>query len=254
MPGVFYIHPGKIFMLLLTEIIQEIMTYVHTSWRHHRFMFIHMLIGMILILAAPGSVLSATVEEITDQVQKNYEKIDDFKTRFVQEMTIKTLKKTEREEGVVYFKNPKRMLWDYTKPKAKKLIINPKQAWLYIPEDHIVYLQSAESIFKSRVLIKFLTGIGKISDDFEITFSQPDSVDGNGNYLLTLAPKDYDTGVKQLFLTIDKESYQIIKCRFADDYGNVTQIAFRDMEINKKIPDHFFTFKPPAGVEIFKTP
>jgi len=230
------------------------MSFFQTSWRCYRVMVIHTLIGMILILAAPRSVLSATVEEITDQVQKNYEKITDFKARFVQEMTIKTLKKTEREEGVVYFKNPKRMLWDYTKPKAKKLIINPKQAWLYLPEDHVVYLQSAESIFKSRVLIKFLTGMGKISDDFQIGFSQPDTVDGGGNYLLTLAPKDNDMGVKQLFLTIDKDTYQIMKCRFADDYGNVTQITFRDMEINKKIPDHFFTFKPPEGVEIFKTP
>lgn len=219
-----------------------------------RRVMIYPLMGFMLILATPVIALSATVDEIIDHVQKNYEKIADFKANFVQEITIKTLNKTEREEGVVYFKNPKRMLWNYLKPKPKKLIINPQQAWLYMPEDRVVYLQSADSIFKSRLIIKFLTGIGKISDDFQISFSQPDSVDGGGNYLLTLAPKDNEIGVKKLFLTIDKNRYQIIKCRFADDYGNVTQIVFTDMEINKKIPDNFFTFKPPAGVDVFKTP
>ncbi|MBN1662164.1 MAG: outer membrane lipoprotein carrier protein LolA [Deltaproteobacteria bacterium] len=203
---------------------------------------------------SPGTVCAATVEEVIDRMQNNYEKIADFKARFVQEVTVKTLNKTEREEGVVYFKNPQRMLWDYTKPKAKKLIINPKQAWLYMPEDRIVYLQSSESIFKSRVIIKFLTGVGKISDDFLISFSQPDSIDGSGNYRLTLAAKDHDLGVRQLYLTVGKDSYQIIQCRFTDEYGNVTQISFRDMEINKQIPDRFFIFKPPEGVEIFQTP
>jgi outer membrane lipoprotein carrier protein len=214
----------------------------------------YLLVGAILILATPGIALSVSADEIIDHVQKNYEKHSDFKANFIQEITIKTLKKTEREEGIVYFKKPKRMLWNYLKPKAKKLIINPQQAWLFVPEDRVVYLQSADNIFKSRLIIKFLTGIGKIGEDFRISFSQPDSIDGDGNYLLTLVPKDNDIGVKKLFLTVDKDRFQIIKCRFSDDYGNITQIAFMDMEIDKKIPDNFFTFKPPTGVEVFKMP
>jgi len=208
----------------------------------------------LMLLALPDITQAATAEEITDRVQKNYEQITDFKASFIQEITLKTLRKTEREEGIVYFKNPKRMLWNYEKPKVKKLIINPKQAWLYIPDDHVAYLQSADSIFKSRVLIKFLTGIGKIGDDFSVQFSQPDAADADGNHLLTLVPKDRDLGVKELYLTVNKETYQISKCRFSDEYGNVTQITFKNMEINKRIPDHLFYFKPPAGVEIMKAP
>jgi outer membrane lipoprotein carrier protein len=212
------------------------------------------LAGLILVIFSSGTTGAASVNDIIDQVQKSYEKISDFKADFVQEMTLKTLKKTEREEGIVYFKNPKRMLWSYSKPKEKKLIINPKQAWLYMPDDRVVYLQSAEGIFKSRVIIKFLTGLGKIGDDFNTKFSKPDAVDGVGNFLLTITPKDNDMGVKELYLTIDKDTYYIVRCRFADDYGNVTQINFRNIEINKKIPDHVFTFKPPAGVDVIQTP
>lgn len=209
-------------------------------------------IAMALIPAMPKNALSATVEDVVEQVQKSYEKVSDFKATFVQEMTLKTLKKTEREEGVVYFKNPKRMFWHYTKPKEKKLILNPREAWLYMPDDHIVYWQSTDQMFRSGIILKFLTGMGKIGDDFQVDFSQPDSLDKTGNYLLTLTPKENDIGVKQLHVTIEKETYQIIMCRFADDYGNVTKITFENMEFNKKIPDHFFNFKPPDGVEIFR--
>ncbi len=65
--------------------------------------------------------------------------------------TIKAMNKTDREEGILYVKNPKRMLWNYSKPKAKKLIINPKRAWLYIPDDRVVYIQEAENIYKSKL-------------------------------------------------------------------------------------------------------
>jgi len=54
----------------------------------------------------------------------------------------------------------------------KKLIINPSKAWLYMPDDNIVYIQDAKKALSSKMTIRFLTGIGKLKDDFEIAFSR----------------------------------------------------------------------------------
>ena len=194
------------------------------------------------------------LEELVAKTQARYEKTEDLKARFIQEVTIKSMNKKDREEGVLYVKNPRRMLWVYSKPKTKKLIINPKKAWLYMPNDRVVYIQDAENVYKSKLAVKFLSGIGKLGEDFRIGYSQPDAVDGKGNYLLTLVPKVADTGISNLYLTIDKENFQVIQCRFSDFYGNMTSIRLTDIKINNNLSDKLFNFKPPSGVEIFNMP
>jgi outer membrane lipoprotein-sorting protein len=131
-----------------------------------------------------------SLEQMIAKTQEIYEKTTDLKAGFIQEVTIKSMKKTEREEGIVYFKNPRMMLWDYTKPMSKKLVINAQKAWLYVPEDRMVYVQNAEDVYRSRMAVKFLSGIGKLSEDFQIRFSKDNPLDGEGNYHL-VRPKNW---------------------------------------------------------------
>ncbi len=212
---------------------------------------------MMCLSFFPGPAASESIMPIGKliaKMQERYEKSQDLKARFIQEVTIKAMNKTDREEGVLYVKNPRRMLWNYTKPKPKKLIINPKKAWLYIPEDHVAYFQESEKVYRSKLAVKFLSGIGKLSEDFNINYSQPDALDSKGNYHLTLIAKVSDIGIDKFYLTIDKDNFQVIQSSFTDLYGNVTRIRLTDIKINNNLSDKLFNFTPPAGVEVFNMP
>jgi len=212
---------------------------------------------LICLLFFPVPAVRAellSLGEVVAKIQERYEKTEDLKARFVQEITIKALKKSEKEEGVIYIKNPKRMLWHYLKPKVKKLIINPEKAWLYVPEDRVVYVQNAEDVLKSKLTVKLLSGIGKLDEDFNINFSGGLPVDERGNYLLTLIPKESGFGVDRLFLTIDKDTFLIMQCSFSDMYGNVNRIRFTDIKTNTNLSDRLFAFRPPKGVEVYNLP
>jgi outer membrane lipoprotein carrier protein len=209
---------------------------------------------MVFLLASTAPADTMPLEQLTSKMQSTYENTQDFKANFTQELVIKSIGKTEREEGTVYFKNPGKMLWDYVKPKAKKLVINPQKASLYVPADRAVYVQDSANIYKSKVIIRFLSGIGKLGDDFEIKYSEPEAVDKEGRYLLTLVPKSPDLGVEKLFLVIEPASFRILQCSFTDSFGNLTRIRFRNIRINSRLPDRLFSFKPPRGVEIHKVP
>jgi outer membrane lipoprotein carrier protein len=204
--------------------------------------------------ASPVRAEPPSLEQLAAKIQEVYEKTADLKARFIQEVTIKSMKKTEREEGTVWIKNPKMMLWDYTKPKEKKLVINARTAWLYVAEDRMVYVQNADDVYRSRMAVKFLSGIGKLSDDFQLRFAKENPLDEEGNYLLTLTAKEKGTGIDRLNLIVDGKTFQIIQCRFNDDYGNTTRLRFSDIRTNTGVSDKFFTFKPPAGVEVVNMP
>jgi len=211
--------------------------------------FVFLLLPSPVVLAQPLSL-----EQLTAKTQEMYEKTIDLKALFIQEVTIKSMKKTEREEGTVYFKNPRMMLWDYTKPKSKKLVINAQKAWLYVPEDRMVYVQNAEDVYRSRMAVKFLSGIGKLSEDFQIRFSKDNPIDREGNYNLVLTAKESGSGVDRLHITVDGKIFQILQCRFKDSFGNTTRLGFSNFSLNTGIPDRFFTFKTPEGVNVVSMP
>jgi outer membrane lipoprotein carrier protein len=216
-----------------------------------RGMWIVILLFAFLLLHVP--VLHAeplSLEQLSARMQEIYEKTGDLKARFIQEVTIKSMKKTEREEGVVTFKNPRMMLWDYLKPKAKKLVINAQKAWLYIPEDRMVYVQNADEVYRSRMAVPFLSGIGKLAEDFQIRFSNDGPLDKEGNYRLALTAKETGSGIDRLDLTVDGKTFQITECRFEDTFGNATRLRFSDIRLNTGFADKFFIFTPPPGVEV----
>lgn len=215
------------------------------------FIFCGFLLGGVRILRAADA---PSLPALISRMQDAYERTRDLKASFVQEVSLKSVGKTEREEGILYLKNPRRMLWDYRKPQVKKLIVNPQKAWLYVPGDSVVYVQSADSIFKSKMTVRFLSGMGKLREDFQVGFSESGALDQEGNYRLRLLPRAAGLGTDQLNLIVDRKSYQILEGSFTDPYGNVTRIRFRNIRVNSGLTDPMFNFKVPTGVEVFNMP
>ncbi|MDD4092843.1 MAG: outer membrane lipoprotein carrier protein LolA [Smithellaceae bacterium] len=212
--------------------------------------------AFFLGLAFPHASLAdpaPALEEVVDRLQRIYEKTQDFQAGFIQETTVKSIRKTDTETGTVYFKNPRQMLWDYKKPKTKKLIINAQKAWLYLPRDKTVYVQESNKIFKSEALIKFLSGLGKLNQDFTIQFASP-TVDQDGNYLLLLYPREKGASYSFLRMTVAKNNFYILQIGFDDVMGNSTLLRFSNIKMNSGLSSKLFQFQPPPGVSIFKMP
>ena len=215
------------------------------------------LICTLFIILAPGTAITLTpapIGEVVTQLQQKYEKTRDFKAGFVQQTTIISIKKTDVEEGTVFFKSPRNMLWNYSRPKAKKLVINSRKAWLYLPQEKVAYVQEADYIFKSRTLIKFLSGLGKLKDDFTVQYAKPRDLDKQGNYLLLLIPRETTPALQPFHVTVDKNTFLILQISFADAMGNATLLKFSNISTNVGLNEKMFQFQPPKGVSIFNMP
>ncbi len=216
-----------------------------------KFLFSLIFLALFLTLNPSGGFSETmTVSELTSKIQDAYEGIIDLKADFIQEITIKSAKKTEREAGIVWIKTPGMMYWDYKKPKVKKLVINAKKSWLYVDEDKTVYIQNADAAYRSKLAVKFLSGMGNLSDDFTLEFSGNGHTDAQGNYLLKLTARQQGSIPDKIDLTVDKNTFHIVMCRFKDDYGNTTHLGFSHIKINTGVADSFFTYRPAADVEI----
>ena len=211
----------------------------------------------LFTILAPSVALAgvpAPIDEVVARLQQTYDKTRDFSANFIQETTIQSIKKTDIEEGTVFFKNPKNMLWNYSKPKAKKLVINPHKTWLYLPQDKVAYTQEADQTFKSSILMKFLSGLGKLKNDFAIKYVEPEALDKQGNYLLVLTPLEKNSSLNPFQVTVDKSTSLILRVSFEDTMGNSTVLKFSNISTNTGLSEKMFQFKPPEGVSIFNMP
>ena len=209
---------------------------------------------VIVVLILPGTAAISQVpslDELAGKIQGAYDHTLDFKANFIQDATVKSMMRTTREEGTVYLKKPERMLWDYTKPSMKKLVINPRKAWLYMPDEEIVYVQDAKEVLSSKMTIRFLTGIGRLKDDFDLGIPAGGATDTEGNYAVVLTPRGYEAGIKTLMITVDKDTFHIRGCLFTDLYDNETRLTFSNIEFNTDPPDELFDFAPPPGVKVY---
>ena len=212
------------------------------------------IIFLIIFTTTPIYAEPLPLEELIAKIQERYEQTKNLRAKFVQEATIKSINQTLTEEGTVYFKKPKRMLWDYSKPSHKRLVINPQKAWLYIPDENLVYVQDAKKVLTSKMTVRFIAGIGKLKDDFQITFAPQNSTDEKGNYLLCLTPYSQEMGIEKLTMKINKDTFYTMNFNFIDIYGNITKLTFTDMKTNINLPDSMFNYTPPEGVEIYEVP
>jgi len=208
----------------------------------------------ILALGVALAGAPVPIDEVVARLQQTYDKTRDFSASFIQETTIQSIKKTEIEEGTVFFKNPKNLLWNYSKPKAKKMVINPRKTWLYLPQDKVAYTQEADYTFKSSILMKFLSGLGKLKNDFNIKYVEPEALDKQGNYLLILTPLEKNPSLNPFQITVDKSTSLILRVSFEDTMGNSTVLKFSNISTNTGLSEKMFQFKPPDGVSIFDMP
>ena len=75
-----------------------------------------------------------------------------------------------------------------------------------------------------------------------------------GNFVITLTPKNEGVGFTKMSMQISQETYNIISTTTTDVYGNKNTITFRKPEFNTNIPDDFFDFQLPEGVHVVTPP
>jgi outer membrane lipoprotein carrier protein len=206
-----------------------------------------------LAIAALASELGAAdVSAIVQKVQERYDATRDFTATVTQEMTIASLGKTTTARGTVAFKKPGKMRWELDHDAPQVIVADGSTLWLYQPKEHQVLKAPFDAAFRSTTPISFLTGVGRIAQDFDVSI---DGTSANGQlvYLILVSRRDSAT-VGKLRLTVARDSGEIRGAEVHDPLGNVSRLQFDDIRRNQDLPDDRFVFQLPQGVDVITAP
>lgn len=209
----------------------------------------------ILLASSPIQALQAeTTEELVARVQRRYETTRDLEASFTQRATLKTLNETQLSSGKVYIKKPGRMRWDYLKPEKQVILLSDGILSIYTQEVNQLLEQPVADVYRSRHPTAFLAGQGKIKELFWVRVEPISGNAGGAAWRLVLTPKEENPQLKELRLDVAKPTYDIVRSVIVDHFGNVTDIRYNAIRINRGLDETVFALKLPPGVKRVRPP
>ena len=214
-----------------------------------------MLVLPILALAAVVGTPSpaahgVAVDEVVRRVQERLDTTKDFTANVDEELVVASAGKTTHASGTVAFKKPGRMRWSLNDGAPQVIVADGSMLWFYQPDERQVLKAPFQAAFRSSTPISFLTGVGRLVDDFDVTLDGY----GDGVVFLALRARSGEGELGRLRLTVDAQSYDIVGAEIVDPVGNTTRLRFSNLHRNTRLDDALFHFEVPAGVDVIEAP
>jgi outer membrane lipoprotein carrier protein len=191
-------------------------------------------------------------KEIVTKVQEFYAGVDDYQAAFVQTSAHKMFGgKLERAYGKVSFKKGGLMRWEYERPEKKLFIYDGAILWIYEPEVPQIFKGAADTD-RLRKALAFLTGEGKILDEYKARKVSEKKMGFPDGYVLKLKPRQKGSPFKHVELYVDGSDFHVVRSVVVDHEGNRNRLDFKKPATNLDLNAKMFEFAPPKGVPVIE--
>lgn len=150
----------------------------------------------------------------------------------------------QQAEGEFYLERPGKFRWNYQTPYEQIIVSDGKKIWIYDVDLQQVTVQK-ESAGLPATPMSLLEDSSTLHKNFNV--SPVDEKDGV--YRLKLLSKTGDSDFGEIVVGLDAKGLRFMQLH--DQFEQVTDIVFSDIDTNKKLAREIFEFIPPEGVDVF---
>jgi outer membrane lipoprotein carrier protein len=202
---------------------------------------------------APAAIEASCAEQVAAKVQARYDGVRNIRARFSQVTRSVMLGNASLGDdapstGRVQLAKPGKMRWAYESPQQSLVVSNGKVVWIYDPAAKEVQLLPVLEGYLTGAALEFLLGNGELLEEFDVRSSTCEA-DAKGTIELDLIPREA-ASYESMGMRVEVASGQLVATSLVDIFGNRTQIAFSEIEINGTMPDADFAFEVPDGVMV----
>jgi len=198
---------------------------------------------VLVLMALP---LNANANALTDAIQKRYESIQHFQADFQQELTNAASGSVEKRSGKIWFKQPSLVRWDTVKPEKELLVVGQNVVWNYVEADKIAMKYRTNQVFKSKTMVRFLSGKANLNEDFKVMEQGTE----DGLTKVRLVPKEPEPTMVMAYIWVDPKTSLMGKVLIVDFFGNGNLVILKNLVTDKRPDAKLFEFTPPAGLKV----
>lgn len=184
------------------------------------------------------------MESTLRQVQDRYNRAQSLKVDFEQRNLVQgRLRRVET--GSLQLRKPSRMRWDYHEPAGKFFLCDGKMVYFFSPAANRVERSRLKETDDFRAPMAFL--LGKL--DFRKEFVDLSLRQEDGQSILTGLPKSNQLPYAKVEFTITNQN-QISRLVITNQDQTVTELWFRNEQLNAPVRAESFQFSKPAAAEL----
>jgi outer membrane lipoprotein carrier protein len=209
---------------------------------------------------ASGSPLPAGADQpskllcrdaVVAALQQRYESVKDFRADIAQTTRSAAFGTDASEQmtskGTVVFAKPGKMRWSYEEPEPSLVVSDGETLWIYDIVSREAQKLPATEGYLSGAAVQFLLGEGAIERDFEISARRCEEASAE----LRLQPRK-PSSYEKLHVVVNPQNGDLLKTTVFFVLGNVTEIAFSNIELNSNPAASLFRLDPPADVRVIE--
>ncbi len=207
-------------------------------------MILHIVVAAVLV---SGAGKAPDVRALAKLVEGRYRNVQTLRTTFLERYaeggTVRI------ESGVVYFRRPGKMRWEYQSPEPKLFVSDGKTVWFYVPADRTVVRTPVKESADWRMPFALLTREPKLSRICsQVDFGEPQEALDAGHAVLRCTPKEKD--IHEIVIEIDAKTGDIGRVLVREAAGVEIDFRFGNWKRDVTVADSQFRFSAPVGVAI----
>ena len=206
-------------------------------------------IGLSLAVTVSASAQSPTADAVARDLQKKYDRVNDFSADFVHSYRGGVLKQQATERGRMMVKKPGKMRWEYTSPEKKTFVSDGHKMYSYLPKDRQVIVSTVPAQDDAATPALFLTGRGNITRDYTVAFDKVPEGPA-GSIALRLTPRKREAEYDWLTLVVEPGTLDLLMLITLDPQGGRSAFTFSNLKQNIGLADNLFVFNMPRNVDV----
>jgi chaperone LolA len=203
--------------------------------------------GLLLAGAAPPAA-----PDVVGRIEARYRALWSLQGRYLQTATLQAAGHTERATGKFFLKRPAMMRWEQESPEPRLLVTDGTTLWTYSPLDRQAVSQPVGPALQGSPSLHFLSGMATLGATFTVASILEDPA-GEALFV-SLTPKTADPAVRRLILRVHRRTALVDRLTVVDAYENSTVLEFSAVRENPGLSDRLFTFNPPPGTDVIRSP
>lgn len=179
-------------------------------------------------------------KQIVERIDKSATSVSEMQCDFVQTKRMKLLSKEMQSKGVMYFKRPNKLRWQYTAPYDYTFILNGDKVQIKSSKSTKNIDVQGNKIFRqiTNIILNSVTGGSlKSSSDFTVEVYKKDNT-----YFAKLYPKKKE--LKQLYQVIeiyfDSALTMVNSVRMVEKTGDETRVNLINTKLNIAVDEKMF--------------
>ena len=178
--------------------------------------------------------------EDIQQLRNLLQPISSLSAQFKQQVTDADGFQLQQSEGLFQVAQPNNLRWIVEQPMPQQVISNGLTLWLYDPDLEQVIVKPFDASIESTPAILFSGDLTRLDSAYFIRQLSPD--------VFQLTPEQGGSLFSELqIIFVDQLPASI---SLTDSLGQVTRIAFSDVQLNPSLPAALFEFEIPGDIDV----